>query len=233
MGVQKDFPIRRGGHYYIDFDGQKLVLPSVTTIINDTLPKKALMTWAAKVAAKAALDNPTLSVEQAVNSIYQKRDAAGNIGQTIHSWAEAYGNGSLLDPLTLPENIRPYGQAFHKFMEDHSPKIIHTECTVFSVKHGYAGQLDLLATLKNGKVSVLDYKTGKGVYWDHYVQQAAYAGAEYIYTKDKKVIPMPKVDEQYLVHLKDSGLYSLIGVNEPFESFLKVMEVWKLLKAQE
>src|SRR3990167_8288457 len=108
----KSFPARRNGIYYLDeqiikktmvtlsklapegwkWQGdykKKREYPSSTTILGASA-KPYLVSWAARETAKAALADPTLSHQEAASIIYKKRDKAGNLGTTIHSWAEAF-----------------------------------------------------------------------------------------------------------------------------------------------
>lgn len=229
--AKRDYPFKRGSTYFIEFNGQTLELPSVTTILGDTIPKqKMLVPWAAKQAAAAALAEPWMSVEEAAAAAYRKRDNAVGIGKTVHSLAEAYGNGATLDVDNLPLEIQPYGRAFQEFISVHQPKILFTEVTVFNVTHGYAGTADQIGVTRDGNTTIFDYKTGKNTYKESHLQQMAYANAEYIYTKDHRVIPMPKIGAQYLVHLKANGRHNLISVEEPFEDFLQLLRIHPLMK---
>jgi hypothetical protein len=230
---KRDYPLRRGSTYYIEMGEKALEYPSVTSILGDTLPKKQLISWAARTAAAFALANPWVSVEEAANSIYKKRDSAADLGKTVHSWAEAYGNGAKLDIADAPEELKPYFHAFLSFIKDQNPKILHTEATVFNVDHEYAGTADQIAELHTGDLAIFDYKTGKGTYYESHLQQVAYANATHLLTKDRKIIEMPKISKMFLVHLKDNGKYNLIEVDEPFEDFLHVKKMWSILKRQE
>jgi hypothetical protein len=228
---KRKLPLRRNNLYYIERPGQDMIaLPSVTTILGDALPKKELLYWAARGAGTIALENPNLSLDQVITKLFKRRDDAADLGKAVHAWAEAYALGKKLDTATLSDKIKPYIKAFEHFMEMEQPQIMYTECTVYNLTHGYAGTADMIALTKSGKLAIFDYKTGKNTYFDGHLQQEAYANAEYLLTKDHQIIPMPKIEEKYLVHLKDNEKYNLIDVSEPFESFLTVMQVWKILK---
>jgi hypothetical protein len=54
-----------------------------------------------------------------------------------------------------------------------------TEMIVFNFTVGYAGTLDLWHLDEDGTTSIIDWKSSKGIYPDHGVQQAAYANAEW------------------------------------------------------
>lgn len=53
---------------------------------------------------------------------------------------------------------------------------IASEQLVFSGEHVYAGTADLIGTV-NGRLAILDIKTGRGVYPEYKLQLAAYAVA--------------------------------------------------------
>lgn len=230
---KRDYPLKRGNKYYITDGKEELAYPSVTTILGETIPKPGLLYWAAKVVGEYALEHPEASLEECRAQMNITKNAAADKGKTVHSWCEAYGNGHLLDPETLPEELKPYGRAFVAFMNEHRPKILHTECVIFNKTHGYAGTADLLAYTQDGKLAIFDYKTGKDTYFESHLQQEAYANGEFIYTKNREIIEMPKVESKYLVHLKPNGTFSLIQVDEPFSSFLTVIQMWKVLKKVE
>ena len=111
--------MRRNGYYFI---GDKKYV-SVTTVMQ-IIAKPALITWAAKEAATAAIENPEFDVSQSVSAIYQKRDKAGKMGSTIHSLVEAFGNTQKIDFSVIPKNILPYAVAFCAFFSVHKPKIM-------------------------------------------------------------------------------------------------------------
>ena len=79
--IERELPKARGDYYFIP--GIDKPLPRVTSILK-VLDKPGLSYWKAKTAAETALADPTLSVSEAVASIYQKRDKAGVKGSEIH-----------------------------------------------------------------------------------------------------------------------------------------------------
>lgn len=232
--VKKEYPFRRGGLYHITYKGTELSLPSVTSIIGDTLPKKMLTHWAAKQAAIAALNDPSLSVEEAVAAIYKKRDAAGGLGKIIHSWAEDYFKGTKIKLDDLSDELKPYGQSFLSFMENHDlkPHIVNgfpfSEITVFNPEVGYAGTLDFASP-----THIYDWKTGKGLYLDHHLQQIAYLNATHALLPDRTIIPMPKFKGAYLVHLRSTGRYSSVEAEGTFDEFKAVINLYHILKKYE
>lgn len=227
---KKEYPLRRGSTYFVEYGDKTLEYPSVTSILGEAIPKKALISWAARTAADYALKNPWVSVEEAANSIYKKRDKAADVGSTVHSWAEAYGNGEKINIDSIPDEIKPYCHAFLSFIKDQRPKILHTEATVFNIAEEYAGTADQIAELHTGELAIFDYKTGKSTYYESHLQQVAYANATHLLLKDRSIVKMPKISKMFLVHLKANGKYNLIEVDEPFENFLHVKKMYQILK---
>lgn len=233
---KRDYPLRRGSEYHIEVDGKELVLPSVTYILGQTLPKPELVFWAARTAAKRALEDPSLSVEEAASAIYKTKMSAADKGKLIHSWAEAYARGNPPDIESVPPEFIPYANAIATFFEteDIKPRELDgyplIEFTVFNITEGYAGTCDFANS------HIFDWKTGKGVYDEGHLQQIAYLNAEFIYIPAKdgrtkpKVLPMPKMDGAYLIHLRNDGKYSKIQVSGDFEDFKTVLNMYHMLK---
>lgn len=230
--VKRDFPFKRGSNYYITYKGEELILPSVTTILSNTIPKPFLMNWAAKQAATYALAHPGISVEEAVSASTKIKDDAAGRGKAIHSWAETHARGEKLDLNDLSETLQGYGKAFLQFIEDDKPKIGTikgfplTEFTVFNPEIGYAGTVDY-ATVTG---YIYDWKTSKGIYLDHHLQQIAYLNATHILLPDRTIVKMPKFKGACLIHLRPTGGSSKHHVEGEFEDFLTVLEMYKVLQ---
>lgn len=222
---------------------------SVTTIIGGGVPKPALLPWGIKMVAEGAVDAieylPKM-VEQdrdaAVKFLkgmpYAKRDAAGDLGTLVHAWIEAY---SLNKPMPKPPApVKPYLEAFQRFLKDFEPTFTATEASVYSRSQKYAGTLDSICSLTlplalplaSGSGSyVLDAKTGKGVYPEVGLQLAAYRHAEFIGLPDGSEADMPATDGALCLHLTPEG-YRLIEVradDEVFAAFLYAREVFRFV----
>ncbi len=99
-------------------------------------------------------------------------DKAAREGQSVHDAVEAVLSGSG----AVPPNAEPAAAAFREFLQHHAVEPECIEERVWSDNHGYAGTLDVLATL-NGERGVIDIKTSAAVYPEYYIQTAAYAEA--------------------------------------------------------
>ena len=193
------YPDRRGGFYYIQHNGTGHRLVSVTTVLS-AVAKPALVTWAAKQAARAALQDPSISEEQAVSAVYGQRDSAADRGGRIHSYTEAVHNGLVREPESLPDSVRPYAAAFEKFRVAFRPALILNECVVYNITHGYAGTLDRVYQMGE-QVILVDLKTSANYYPEMGLQLVAYKNAEYQLGGE----PMPPVDRMMVVLLRDDG----------------------------
>ena len=229
---------RRNGLYYFDtfpegilFDKNK-GLPSVTTILGDTIAKPGLITWAAKLASRAALQDPSITEEQATSAIYEAKKEGGSRGGLVHSLTEAADNGHLADIETLPPHIRPYALAHQKFIKDFQPKLIKNEMVVANFTFGYAGQLDRIYDIRED-MDIVDFKTSPRYYKENGLQLSAYKHAEFVYDKINKVwSPMPKVHRTLVVLLGEDGTYTVKETDEPLEIFLALKKVYLWLNKE-
>jgi len=167
---------------YYTIDGKKF--PSVTSILN-VLNKPQLVNWAVRLTrdyikqelfafrradSLTDLDLGNLLAKSAAEHD-RVRNAAADHGIVVHSSIASYiGNTSNVaqnDPVII---------AFRKWQEGAHFLPVASERLVSSHEHGYAGTADLIGTL-NGRLALLDIKTGRGVYPEYKLQLAAYAVA--------------------------------------------------------
>jgi hypothetical protein len=132
----------------------------------------------------------------------QKRDTAGNLGTAIHDAVEA----KILDAPwpEVPEEQLPYLQAFANFVTDHTPVWESTEMVLANLVDRWAGKADASAhmPLLGPGLTLIDWKTGKGVYGDAALQLSAYSRASIGWTKDGQQITPPTVERAVVVHLR-------------------------------
>ncbi len=167
--------MRRGGFYWLD--GQPY--PSVTEIIG-VLDKPSLRYWFGQQVYRAFAADPGMSEKDALNAPYRKSEQAKARGTAVHSIVEVAKNIEDFEAWLQKQSeiYKGYGMAFLQWMKDAHPTIIEHERTVVSRKFGYAGTLDLLATLNgNGQRIIVDCKTGKDIYSEAFLQLSAYRQA--------------------------------------------------------
>lgn len=219
------------GHGYKDATGRKV--PGVTTILSNGLPKPALVRWAANTAAEYAVNNwdalASQPVSDRLNAIKDAPNASKNAaalrGTKLHDAAQQLQETGTVD--VDPEQL-PLVENYLRFTDEWALQAEHVESAVYSVLHGYAGTLDLIGTLTDGRRWLLDLKTSKGVYGDMALQLAAYRYAQYLSPGgDTDDIPMPQVDAVGIVHVRADG-YDLVPLTAgPAEhkAFLYIAQV--------
>jgi hypothetical protein len=234
--------------YY--WDGQPL--PSVTTIIN-RLSKPLLIQWAADMAvehvrkcfeadASEFVVKPIQEVLEEARLAHQNiKEEAGDIGRLVHARARA-----MLDPKWVPNRevdseIAKHPQAvkalraLQEWKSAHKIEPIGIERRVMSAKQLYAGTVDFVGRIE-GKLGVLDFKTGNGVYDEAWWQTCGYVDAlveEQVLLGDSilscgPVGGYPNVS-RWIVHLsKKDGSFT---VHERGEQDKPDFDVWRALVA--
>lgn len=143
--------VNRGkGHSYHDEDGAKL--DGVTNLINEGLPKPALINWAANTTADFAIDNwDELSREPISERVkklrrarFVQRDAAARRGTEVHQLAESLIHGELVE---VPDAIAGHVEAYVKFLDEWQVSPVLVETSVASRRWNYAGTLDVVGDL--------------------------------------------------------------------------------------
>lgn len=116
--------------------------------------------------------------------------------------------------------------SFAAWYDEFKPdRIIANEKHVRSLKHGFAGTMDILAE-KNGKIYILDIKSGKSIHDSYWAQIAAYAEA----VKEMEGL---KVDYLGIIHVGTThkkGYNYLEEKNAPkhFKAFKSCQEMFNL-----
>lgn len=105
--------------------------------------------------------------------------------------------------------------SFASWFKETQPKIISSEFVVFG--QGYAGTVDLLAEI-NGKLTLIDVKTGQNVYPSHVLQVSAYAKTldkpcnlailQLGYRRNKKGYKYSEVENQYSLFLAAKEIWA-------------------------
>lgn len=196
--------------------------PSVTTILS-ALPKPALVNWAAleerkmitalageiyeQLQATALVDKKTfmeLVLDQAGKGAHKKllRKAA-DIGSEVHARIEWEFKGELgkereseAPSLNSPQAKRSFTR-FQEWREQVKLELVDTEKYLFSSLYGWGGTLDTIGKV-NDRLAILDFKTGKHVYEEYFLQIIAYKLAlmeEGIEALDGYIVRLPKYED--------------------------------------
>lgn len=144
--------------------------PSITTVLS-VVGKPALVAWAKRVALEAVRAHlaayDTITAEQLEEALIlaagepeRQRDAAASRGSDRHAAiAEELSAGG--DPYRIRDRLGIV-------------RILATEYTLVSTRHGFAGTCDVVALDDAGRLVLVDWKTG-GVWPEHALQVGGYA----------------------------------------------------------
>lgn len=238
-----------GGHP----KGRTFYVPSVTHILK-ALPKDGLDWWGYKLGISAAMQlQANGGIPPQLEAAYEKAKKlgrgdspkvptprnqltkAGAKGTDIHDVAEElFRTGGMPPKASVPGEQLPYLEAlweFFKFLQTLSVEVIALEEPLVSVKHWYAGTVDLIIKqeLDTGAplYHIIDFKTSKGIYEGHLLQVAAYDQA----AREQGYIPDGAFSVKSVVRLGQDGAYELKNSECSIEQFLAVYEMWKVLQA--
>lgn len=155
----------------------------VTTALG-IIAKPQLIWWAASEAAnhvKATLRPGVpldeLEIQQlcdeARKAHNRKKDKAADAGTYVHNWIEDFVLGN--DP-AMPVNpqLQRVINDFLHWWKNTNIEVISPEQVFCSPTHMLAGTADLVCKV-DGKLTIMDWKTGSGIYPEMFMQMAAYA----------------------------------------------------------
>lgn len=223
--VNKDHIYQIGEDYY----------PSVTTILSALSKGKGFDVWLQSHSQEES--------KEILNS-------AGLSGSKIHKAIENMLNGERIVPQEFiyvdsdgvehkgltPEECSKVS-SFMRWWYEYRPKLLSYEKIVYSESRKYAGTVDFIGTIKEGKIDaksktpnkelmfIIDWKTGNGIYASYDLQVAAYAMAEIEMTNKK-------IDKIAILRLgtkhKAGYEFKIIdSILDPYKSFLGVLSAWQ------
>jgi hypothetical protein len=224
--------INRGNNHSYLIDGEKA--DGVTWIIGNGMPKPALVGWAGRTVAEAAVERRDVwkdmsdgaAIEWLKQAPYSDRDKAANKGTRVHNLAEHLARGEEVE---VPTELAGHVDSYLAFREEWKPTDELLELVVINRTHRYMGTLDLIATLVDGQRWLLDLKTNRsGPFGETALQLAAYRYAEtYLDPANGDELPMPEVDRAGVVWLRADGfdLYPYIADKAQWRIFLYCQQV--------
>lgn len=199
---------------YKTSDGQRV--PSVTTYL-EVLAKPALIHWAWELGVQG-LD-------------YRKvRDQAGDTGTLVHYLILSALKGekpdlSMYSPQELATSVSPMSK-FEEWRAGHILEPILLETPLVSEKYRFGGTPDFYGGI-DGKLTLLDFKTGKDVYQEAFYQMAAYKELLIENGHEVEAIKILRIGKS-----DDEGFEErAIGNTEShFQLFLACQEIYELQK---
>jgi hypothetical protein len=234
-------------------------LTSVTEILGGAFPKDFLQRWRGDVGNERA-DQIIMEALKLGSFVHYGAEVISRKGAVVYN---PYQN-----PIYTPDEIdameKKYGEVcvcrFQKewiqlyriwqFFDLVKPTQIQTEQTVYSLRHKYAGTLDMIAHIEGGEYAIagsnpvqletglyiFDYKTGKGVDHSYKLQLSAYLEAI------KEGIPdiLPELKGGLILHTNNeqvkngiegfkAHVVTIKEQKEYFQQFLKVYDVYKIV----
>ena len=146
---------------YFTLEG--ILVPGVTTVLG-ILAKPALVPWANKLGLQG------IDVSKYVDSL-------ADVGTLTHRIVEAYLKHEEVDYSDYTPNQRAMAETaaakFFEWEKKNDFKVIKSELQLVSEKHYFGGTCDIYAVL-NGKKTLIDIKTSKACYPEHFTQVSAY-----------------------------------------------------------
>lgn len=224
-------------------DGARI--PGVTTVIG-ILDKPALVNWAARETAIYADENwDKLAAMRSGDRIQLLEKARYNTnrkavvkGNRIHALGERLAHGEEVD---APLEIRSQVEAYARFLDAWDLTTVATETPVCHTEWTYGGTFDLIAQSPRFGTSLMDIKTGKGVYSEVAVQLNAYANCdlrlvEEVVTGPRggtssqwREAPMIVPDSLLVAHVLEDTVEMVPVKLDPsiFEAFLHMLEIFE------
>lgn len=137
-----------GGRWYHDSNGNSY--PSITTVLRatDHEGRRALSEWRNNVGAEAA---------QNITS------RAATLGTVWHKFCEDYVQGHPTWTAFETPGSAAYGRLVASVLHSKIRRVLASETRIVSTALGVAGRIDMCVELRDGRIVVLDFKTGKKV----------------------------------------------------------------------
>jgi hypothetical protein len=226
------------GHSYL-VDGIKL--PGVTTILDKTMAKPALIEWAGKTTANYAVDywaelgelTPSKRLDRLNRARFEEKDAAARRGTEVHRLAEQLVAGAQVD---VPDELAGHVEAYVDFLNTWEPEPVLVEAVLANRTVGYCGTADLVADMGRPKVRwLLDVKTGRsGIFGETALQCTAYAKAEAYLGVDGAEHDMAELGITRIgaIHVRSDGwdLRPLVSGEEVWSTFRHLAWLYRQLE---
>lgn len=209
-----------GRHTY-SLDGKRV--PGVTTVLGKTVNLgNALAGAAARETALWAVvhsdeidtmgrDTWVANAKAAHRTVW---DASRDRGTRLHEAARQLVAGELLTPAdpdtgeAWPDDERRMAEHVAAFFDAWEVSPLASERPVFHDTDRWAGTIDLVARMRDGRRWLLDFKTGASVYTKDALQLAVYRHATHMQVETPDGLadwPMPAVDDCAVVHVRPDG----------------------------
>jgi len=235
MANPKNATTDSDGKRYYEYRGQSY--PSVTTLRRIVGVPFSLVQWMQANVMNAVIADPDIAkvgttakgkTEQPIDirrriraAADAEREQSADRGSRVHEAAEKHTLVSAADP-----DVAPFLAQFYDWVEKSGAKTLAQEGQVFNLTLGYAGSYDLIVQLPDGRIVVVDIKTGKNIYADHALQLMGYGLGEFVAWGDD-------VDEQQTQLLKSAHGLAVLHLTETGWEFVELKVTSELRRAFE
>ena len=155
------------------------------------------------------------------------KQAAADIGTQTHRAIEAYLRDNSTPPPDEGTPVRSCYDAARNWLSSHVIQTVALERISYSRQFRYIGTPDDIAYV-DGVLSLIDWKSSKGIYPEYFLQTAAYVRAygeeTGDYCKKRYIVKLGKEDGQFEV--VERGLH-----HGDFEAFRAALKLYNYLKA--
>ena len=201
--------------------------PSVTQIINQLDKSEGLLPWASRCAVDYICNNlANLSgeiLDQAVLAYKTVNGEAKDIGTAVHDLIEK-NVVPVVDEVQYDEIYTAFC-AYQSWRDEHIDEFLMTEQFFYDKYCCFAGTLDAVVRMKDGRILVIDYKTSNGFYDGYDLQLAAY---RYLYENTTG----GRIDGQAILRLdKKTGKPEFKEYKEyKIDAFIKLLDFFYAYK---
>lgn len=194
------------------------IIPSVTTVLGLIDKSRPLLIWAENLCREYLKDyaGKTLTedvIEMAVKQYSQKRDDAADSGKQVHSWIESFIN-AVMNKTPIPQVTSTQDEVvngingFIDWYDSNEVEFLESERIVYSKKYNYVGTFDALAKV-NKELTIIDFKTGKAIYPEFWLQLSAYHTA---YNEEDLDYPNNLIHKYTILHFnKEDGTFETVS----------------------
>lgn len=208
--------ITRDRWHRYTYEGQ--TYPGVTSVLRVLDKSDALMAWASRNTAEAALAQldflaglrDTVGPEGVIKALTArsawKRDEAAALGSTVHELADLIVRGHAL-PGGTSEMATRMAEAWAAWWQTSGWRHRLSEAFLVHPELGYGGTLDLLAFDEQGRTTLADTKTGS-VYPEVRLQLTGYGLPGTLVQPQgmSEVWPMPPIERYVVLDTKETGV---------------------------
>jgi len=246
--------------------GGALIVPGVTTVLK-AAASPAITQWAVDQTAGYAASNAAELLRRSPDAAffylryYHKRepmpleegydprnyhlgvlDDSAQLGTAIHEWMQAdAGEGEYPDISTKNHLFFEMVEEWAKWSGSQFIEPVFTEATVYNSELGYAGTLDCLWRI-NGKLTLLDMKSSRGLWPDHSRQLSALKNADVLLLKNADGVYehhdwqewIEQVEDYGFLHVRPSDVDNNGEVMLPYCEYIEAKNLdvhWEAFKA--